>query len=113
MSVTSYFSIAFSYDLAHADADTKKGALVKLQDYFEAKPEINTGDETYHPVSYAVTPFLDGSINLSETFKAKVVHAELTESQSADVQRLGFSTRVVGPAAFEFFPKPESPEVRL
>lgn len=111
MSDAKYFSIAFSYDLAHANADVKKGAILKLHDYFDARPEINTGDETYHPVSYAVSPFLDGSINLSEVFKAKVVHAELTEQQSVEVQRLGFSTRVVGPQAFTFYPKPQSLEV--
>lgn len=113
MSVAGYFSIAFSYELAHGDAEIKKAALLKLQDYFDARSEINTGDETYHPASYAVAPFLDGSINLAETFKAKVIHAELTEQESAEIQRLGFSTRVVGPEAFHFYAKPLEPEVRL
>ncbi len=112
MSQSSYFSIFLSYDLIDKELEVKKDAIRRLQDYFERNPNINTGDDAYYPASYATTPFLDGreDAKLKEVFRAKVLHAELTESERVDVQRLGFSLSVAGPHAFAFYNKPETLE---
>lgn len=106
MSFASYVSIAFSYDLCHSDGVTKEKAILNLKDYLEARPDIKTGKDIPLSISYAVAPYLSGDIKLSETFRVKVIHAELTETQRIDITRLGFSTRVVGPRAYEFFSNP-------
>ena len=103
MSLSYYYALLFSPELSHSGADEKRVAIASLQDYLEARPDIKTGERTYHSIGYAAEPFLSGRINLAETFRAKVIHAELTQDERVDVQRLGFSARVVGPAAYEFY----------
>lgn len=103
MSLSYYYALLFSPELSHSGADEKRNAIVALQDYLEARPEIKTGERAYHSIAYAAEPYLNGRINLAEIFRAKVIHAELTQEEFVDVRRLGFSARVVGPTAYEFY----------
>lgn len=103
MSLSYYFAIAFSPELSGGAPEQKRDALLQLQDYFEERSYINTGGEIYYPISYATEPLLNGKVDLNETFRAKVVHAELTQSEREEVQGLGFRTHEVGPHAFAFY----------
>ncbi len=103
MSLSQYFAIVFSPELSGGSAEQKRQAILQLQDYFQTHDYINTGGEIYYPIAYATEPLLNGKVDLSENFRAKVVHAELTEGERAEVQRIGFHARAVGPAAFTFY----------
>ena len=103
MSLSQYFAIVFSPELSGSEPEQKREALIQLQDYFIARDYINTGDEIYYPITYATEPFLSEKVNLAETFRAKVIHAELNDGERAEVQRLGFLTQEAGPSAFNFY----------
>lgn len=103
MSLSQYFAIVFSPELSGSAPEQKREAILQLQDYFQVRDYINTGADIYYPITYATEPLLNGKVDLGETFRAKVVHAELNEAERAEVQSLGFQARVVGPAAFTFY----------
>jgi hypothetical protein len=105
MSISSsyYYALLFSPELSAQGKDEKLSAIFQLRDYIHKNPDIKTGDRTYLSIDYAIEPFLSGRKCLSENFRSKVIHAELTQDQRVDVQRMGFSTRVVGQQAYEFY----------
>lgn len=103
MSHSYYYALLFSPELTFQSGAEKREAILALRDYMHKNPEIKTGDRHYHTIDYAIEPFLSGRKNLSEEFRAKVIHAELTHDQRVDVQRMGFSARVVGQQAYEFY----------
>ena len=110
MSNSYHVSIAFSQHLAAMPPQEKRKAIVGLQDYFQAKSFINTGNgDVYHTVSYAVEPFLNGRINLESPRKIEVIHAELTQDECEEVQGLGFSTRYIAPQVFAHLSRSEGP----
>lgn len=101
--LTHYVSISFSQHLSQEDSGRKKEALLNLKNFLERRPDINTGDSDYYPISYATAPYFDGTIDLAGVFKARIINAELSHSEQLEVAQLGFTTRIVGPHAFSFY----------
>ena len=108
MSNSYHVSIAFSQHLAGMPPKEKLKAITSLQEYFQAKSFINTGNgNIYHTISYAVEPFLNGRVDLQSHKRARVLNAELTSFECEEVQGLGFSTRCIAPQVFSHQARPE------
>jgi hypothetical protein len=87
-----YVSIVFSEDLVRAAYGAKQDALIKLAEFIEESPHIQTYCVQGNHVIEEVYPFFTEKFDLSQTFRWEVLGRELTHHECVRVQMLGFDT---------------------